>query len=128
LFDNPKLKSAKLTLEARLIGLLRSHKTGGSAEVGNAGARRYCHRPGGNHSLAMTPREVAGGDNLSINDRQGPLSVPVTPGPYTLRQTFGLSAAHARSLNSVKRRQRSSLPTRLLTRSGSATGNRFTGP
>src|SRR5439155_12687628 len=33
-FDNPKLKSAKLTLEARLIGLLRSHKTGGSAEVG----------------------------------------------------------------------------------------------
>ena len=50
----------------------------------------------------MTPRQVAGGDNLSINDRQGPLSVPVTPGPYTLRQTFGLSAAHARSLKFCK--------------------------
>jgi hypothetical protein len=50
----------------------------------------------------MKPRSVAGGENLSINDRQGPLSVPVTPGQFCLRQAWMITAAHPRCLKCCK--------------------------
>jgi hypothetical protein len=93
-FDNPKVKKAKLTLEGRVIGLLRSHKhKGGSAEYSNACAGVAC---GGASllSLCVPPHAVAGGENLSVNDHDGPVSVPgILAGKYILHQTFSLGAA-----------------------------------
>ena len=40
--DNPKSKHVKLTLEGRVIGLLRSHQGGGSAQHGPAHAAVAC--------------------------------------------------------------------------------------
>src|SRR5438552_1684237 len=37
-FDSPKIKRAKVSLEGRVIGLLRSHKGGGAAQHGPAHA------------------------------------------------------------------------------------------
>jgi hypothetical protein len=101
-FEKPAVKKAKLTVEGRVIGLLRSHcKGGGSAE----------HRPGcvtvasGSAqvlTLCVPPHSVAGGESLSLNCREGPISVPVTAGKYTLHQTFSVSAAHPRSVKLCK--------------------------
>src|SRR5262245_49193620 len=69
---DPKLKRARLTLEGRVIGLLRSHcKGGGSAEQGAATAAVNCG-PAALVSLAVPPHSVAGGENLSVNCREGP--------------------------------------------------------
>jgi hypothetical protein len=91
-FDNPKVKKAKLTLEGRVVGLLRSHRKGGSAEYGNACASVVS---GGMAllSLCVPPHGVAGGENLSVNDHDGPVSVPgLGAGKYTLHQTFAIAA------------------------------------
>src|SRR5207237_2465722 len=45
---------------------------------------------------------VAGGENLSINDREGPVEVPIRPGKYAFHQTFAITAAHAKSLRLTK--------------------------
>jgi hypothetical protein len=93
-------KAAKLTLEARVIGLLRSHhgcKGGGSAEHGKACAT-VAAGDVSVLSLCVPPHSVASGENLSINCREGPCGVAVRPGKYTLNQVFHVSAAHARSL------------------------------
>ena len=41
---------------------------------------------------------VAGGENLSVNCRQGPVAVPIAEGYYTLHQTFSLLATHPHGL------------------------------
>jgi hypothetical protein len=101
-FEKPEVKKAKLIVEARLIGLLRTNsKGGGSAEVcaphvlitsGNTGIVAF-EFPG---------RSVAGGENLSINDRKGPEILPVVAGKYSLHQLFGVTAAHPKSLRPCK--------------------------
>jgi hypothetical protein len=48
-------------------------------------------------SLCVPPHAVTGGDNLSVNCHQGPVSVPIVPGKYTLRQTFHVGTAHPRT-------------------------------
>jgi hypothetical protein len=48
--------------------------------------------------VALPGRAVAAGENLSVNDREGPVTVPVVAGKYTLHQAFGVQAAHPRSL------------------------------
>jgi hypothetical protein len=97
-FDSPKVKRAKITLEARIIGLLRSHCKGGAAEFTDA-----CATIGGREAaavtLAMPPRGVANGDNLSVNDRA--LSEPATinaAGRLTLHQTFVVTASAPKSV------------------------------
>jgi hypothetical protein len=90
-FDDPKLKKAKLTVEGRVIGLLRGEKKGG-ADYSDACAHVTCG-PAGLLSLCVPPHNVAGcGDSLAVNDHDGPKSVPVAPGKYTLNQTFTISA------------------------------------
>ncbi len=90
-FDNPKVKKGKLTMEGRVIGLLRSHGMRDGAGYDNA-----CAAIGvGSHSLlslCVPPHSVCGRQSLSVNDHDGPLSVPVTAGRYTLHQTFRVSA------------------------------------
>ena len=99
---DPKLKRARLTLEGRVIGLLRSHcKGGGSAEQGAATAAVSCG-PSAVVSLAVPPHSVAGGENESINDREGPVSAAAVPARYTLHQTWVVSAAHPHNLRFCK--------------------------
>jgi hypothetical protein len=99
--DDPKVARAKLTIEGRVMGLLRADcKTNGSAgydhafaNLGAAGVEiiRLCLEP---HAIC--------GDNLCVNDKAGPQSVPVTPGPYTLHQTFCIVASADKGLGLSK--------------------------
>lgn len=101
-FEKPEVKRAKLSVEGRVIGLLRSHsKGGGSAEVG-PGTATVSAGPVQVVTLALPPRSVAGGENLSVNDRDGPVAVPVLPGKYVLHEHWALSAVHPKSLMPCK--------------------------
>jgi hypothetical protein len=90
-FDNPKVKKGKLTMEGRVIGLLRSHCPKDSAAYDDA-----CAAVGVDSTcllkLCVPPHSVGGKQSLSVNDHDGPYSVPVTAGKYLLRQTFRISA------------------------------------
>jgi hypothetical protein len=90
-FDNPKVKKGKLTMEGRVIGLLRSHCPKDSAAYDDACAAvnvdSACLV-----KLCVPPHAVGGNQNLSVNDHDGPYSVPVTAGKYLLRQTFRVAA------------------------------------
>jgi hypothetical protein len=101
-FADPKLKRAKLTIEGRVIGLLRSHAKGS----GFAEQVRACATLGsggvGIVSLSVPPHTVAAGENLSLNCHEGPVSVPIVAGPYTLHQTFAISAHHRHSIAPCK--------------------------
>jgi hypothetical protein len=101
---DPKAR-LKVTLEARAIGLLRSHsacrpcKPGkGSADMGAAHVALTVCGGGEAISVSIEPHGVAGGDNLSINDHSGPVEAPIVPGKYILHQKFSITAAHARSV------------------------------
>jgi hypothetical protein len=100
-FDNPKVKKARLTLEARVIGLLRSHCKGGTAEVADLHAS-VTDGPAPPLAISLQPYSVVGGENRSINDREGPSSIPVTPGKYRLRQTFRVTATAPKCLLPAK--------------------------
>jgi hypothetical protein len=102
-FAGKDVKQAKLTLEARVIGLLRSHAKGGGAASITCPAEAVvapCGVPGAPAlvAVALPGRSVAAGENLSVNDREGPVGVPVAAGKYTLRQRFGVQASHPRKL------------------------------
>jgi hypothetical protein len=97
-FDSPKLKKAKLVIEGRVIGLLCSHCKGG----GSAGEGPGCATIGSGDTSVITlcvpQHSVAGGENLSINDHEGPIKVPIGPGKHILHQIFTINAANPRSL------------------------------
>jgi hypothetical protein len=100
-FDSPKIKRAKVSLEGRVIGLLRSHKGGGTAQHGPA------HAALSNGKveilfLDVPSHCVIAGDNLSINDRRGPATASVGAGDYHLHQTFAVTASHPRSAKLCK--------------------------
>jgi hypothetical protein len=86
-FDNPKVKKGKLTMEGRVIGLLRSHCHSDSAGYDDACACIGVG-PASILKLCVPPHSVAGKQALSVNDHDGPVSVPVTAGKYMLHQTF----------------------------------------
>lgn len=87
-FADAKVKAAKFTVEARVIGLLRGGSKGGSAGFSEA-----CVSISGG-PLCIEPHGVAGCDNQSMNCRQGPLTLPAFAGKYTLHQSFTISANH----------------------------------
>jgi hypothetical protein len=89
-FDDPKVKKAKLTVEGRVIGLLRGEPKG-CAEYSNACACILA-APVELVSLCVPPHDVCGCNSLAVNDHDGPKAVPVLPGKYTLRQTFTIGA------------------------------------
>jgi hypothetical protein len=97
-FDNPRVKKAKLAIEGRVIGLLRSHdKGGGCAGQGPACAAIIA----GDVTLVtqcVQNHGVASGENLSINDHDGPVEVPILAGKYALHETFTINATHPRSV------------------------------
>lgn len=100
-FGNAKVKKASLTIEGRVIGLLRSHKGGGSAEFTNAAAV-VSSGPASVAVLTVEPHSVACGDNLSLNDHPAPVTATVSAGPLTLHQSFTISASHPRCLRPTK--------------------------
>lgn len=100
-FSDPKFKKAKLTVEARAIGLLSSHRGGGSAEQGQACVRIACGTVDV-ATLCVQPHSVSCGESLSQNCREEPLEVPVIAARYTLNQTFLITASHPRSLRPCK--------------------------
>ncbi len=96
--DKPEGKRVTLTAEAQVIGLLRSHcKGGGSAEESGACATVTCG-PTPLLTVCAPAHSVAGGENLSINDHDGPVSQVVTPGKYTLHQTFRVCASNPKTI------------------------------
>ena len=96
-FADPKLKKARLTIEAQVIGLLRGDKNGGTASVGK-GAVAIVFGGAPVAALSIEGHAVGGDEYLAINDRKGPVSVAVSAGDYHLMQVFSINAAHARSI------------------------------
>jgi hypothetical protein len=94
-FDKPTVKAAKLTIEGRVIGLLRSSCKGGQAEENGSAAVLA----GGVSivSLGMPGHVVGGGESLSVNDHEGPVSVPVSAGQYTFNQVWTVAASMPRT-------------------------------
>jgi hypothetical protein len=90
-FDDPKLKKAKLTVEGRVIGLLRGERKG-CGEYSEACAT-IAAGPVDVLALCVPPHSACGcQQSLAVNDHDGPRSIPVAPGKYTLHQTFVISA------------------------------------
>ena len=97
-FEKPDVKAAKLSIEGRVIGLLRSHCRGGGSAEESASCATVSADTVEMATLCVPAHSVAGGENLSINDHAGPISVPVSAGKYTLHQVFRIVAAHPVSL------------------------------
>jgi hypothetical protein len=99
-FDNPKVKKAKVVVEGRVIGLLRSECKGDDSAGEGPGCATISADAGDRGTLHVCAPEhsVTGGENLSINDHDGPVEMAVAPGKYTLHETFTVSATHAKSL------------------------------
>jgi hypothetical protein len=94
--DKPEAKRFKLTMEARVIGVLRSHKYGAAEESGACAT--VTSGPAEVLTVCAPPHSVAGGENLSVNCHEGPVSVQVVPGKYVLHQAFHIAASHPRNL------------------------------
>ncbi|HUE12751.1 MAG TPA: hypothetical protein VMR25_01185, partial [Planctomycetaceae bacterium] len=101
-FDSPKLTRAKLVLEGRVIGLLRSHAKGGGSAGEGPGCATILSNDVSLITLCVPEHSVTCGENLSINDHDGPAEVPISAGKYTLVQSFVVSAAHPMSLRPCK--------------------------
>jgi hypothetical protein len=90
-FDDPKVKRAKVTVEARVIGVLRGEPKG-CAEYSDACA--YVNADAANLvGVCVPPHSVCGKcENLGVNDHDGPHTSPIAPGKYMLRETFAIAA------------------------------------
>jgi hypothetical protein len=99
----PDIKRAKLTIEARDIGLLRSHPGGGTASI-TSPAHAFVVPTGvigdmpAAIEVSLPGRAVACGESLSVNDKSGPMGAVVPVGKYTLQEKFGVQAAHPKRL------------------------------
>jgi hypothetical protein len=89
-FDDPKVKKAKLTVEGRVIGLLRGEKKG-CADYSEACAHITACTTG-LVNICVPPHSVCDCQSLAVNDHDGPHMVPIMPGKYTLSQTFCIAA------------------------------------
>jgi hypothetical protein len=89
-FDDPKLKRAKLAVEARVIGVLRGERKG-CAELSDACASVVCG-PAELVGVCLPVHSVCRCEHLGVNDHVGPREVPVVPGKYAFHQTFAISA------------------------------------
>jgi hypothetical protein len=96
-FDKPGVKAARMTMEARVIGFLRCHKLGTAEESGSA----VVTAPGLTGLAVPVPsHSVAAGESVSINDKEGPVSLVIPAGgqQLCLSQTFRVSATMPKSV------------------------------
>jgi hypothetical protein len=90
------LRPARLILEARVIGLLRSEGCkSGSAELVHATAAVQ-HGEVALATISLGPKGVACRDGLSINLAEGPVCAPVGPGCHSLNLGFRISASQVK--------------------------------
>ena len=102
-FNSKRVVGAKLTLEGRVIGLLRTnhepytHSFGqkhcGLAETQPATAAVTCEA-GELVSLALPARQAVGCDDLSVYNHEGPFFAPVASGKYVLHEAWGFGTTH----------------------------------
>lgn len=101
-FHSPQVKTARLVMWCRVIGLLRNEswcgKCGGSAEINQPGHAWVCCDSHEILGLTLPARGAACGQNLSIHDREGPIWVTAGPGKYTLHQVFGIAATQDKAV------------------------------
>ena len=95
-FEKAEVKAAKITLEGRVIGVLRSGPKGGCASASDGGASITADTT--LVSVAVPDHSVSGGENLSINDKGRSANAILTAGAYTLHQTWQVSASHPKAL------------------------------
>lgn len=96
-FERDDVKAAKITMEGRVIGLLRSGCKGGAAATSGGCASVS----GGGVSLvsiSVPDHAVAGGENLSINDKTGIASASIGSGSHVLHATWRVTADHPKAL------------------------------
>lgn len=94
-FDKPSVKAAKMTVEGRLIGFLRSHKLGTAEACASA---TVTGGAGPGLALAMGPHTVAGAESVSINDKEGPVGAVVSARKFSLSQSFKVAASMPKSV------------------------------
>jgi hypothetical protein len=94
--EKPEGRKLSLTVEGRMIGLLRSHKGAGIAE--QSGLVSISTGGAGVLTVPAPSHAVSGGDNLSVNDHVGPVTAAIAPGKYNIHQTFRVSVSHPCSL------------------------------
>lgn len=92
-FDDPKVKRAKISIEGRVIGLLRSHKGGGLAAISSA-CGSITSGENALVSVCAPEHVVNNGVNLSINDVLGAQVASVAAGAFTLHGKLCISAKH----------------------------------
>ncbi|HEV3263072.1 MAG TPA: hypothetical protein VG013_39930 [Gemmataceae bacterium] len=96
-FSDPKVRAARLLMEARVVGLLRSPNCccaspGASAAVSIPADAAVRCGPQDLLALSLPARSASCGENLSVYNREGPASVLIAPGKYTLHEVFGIQA------------------------------------
>ncbi len=95
-FENPKVKRAQLSVEARVVGTLR----GGRKGMASTGCGSVSVLTGGNSitSLPLLDHGVAGPDNLSINDQVGPVVLGGDGGELSLHAHWHIEASHPKAI------------------------------
>lgn len=97
-FANKETKLAKLSIDGKVVGILRSHCKGAGSACESGATAAVTGGPNAVVNIAMPAHSVAGGENISINDSQGPVCVPVTCGKYTLHLCWHLDATAAKAI------------------------------
>jgi hypothetical protein len=96
-FEKTDLKYPKMTVEGRVIGLLRTPCKGGCAsEHATVAIAPACGGPA--LTLQMPSNQACDGQNLSVNDHEGPCGGPLVPGKYVLKANLSVSADRAPGL------------------------------
>jgi hypothetical protein len=95
-FEKPEVKGARLTVEGRVVGLLRGGREGAASESG--GCATVTHGNTALVTLCVPDHAVAGCESLSLNDHSGPVGVPIGPGPHTLHAHWHIEATHPKAL------------------------------
>lgn len=100
--NDKKIKAAKLTLESRVIGILRTnhhhyvcwnhHCPTADTEPALAAISTCDGAPVA--SLSLPPRSAGCCQDLSVYNHEGPICVPVFCGKYTLHETWGFGTTH----------------------------------
>jgi hypothetical protein len=101
-YDPKVAKATKLSIEGRVIGLLRTdwrHYTGrhsgpkgGTAET--CPVATISAGPAEVVGVTLPARVAACGEDLSVYNHEGSLAVPVAPGEYALHETWGFRVTH----------------------------------
>jgi hypothetical protein len=98
--NSPDIKSAKLNLEAVVVGRLRSQcecsqcgKRSGTAQITTPGTASVTLDTKEVAAVHLPAREACCCDSQTIYNREGPVVASVAPGRYTLHGTFGFEAS-----------------------------------